>query len=59
MRTLWNREPAVILGALQAILALAVGFGLQLSAEQVTLITAAAAAIVALVTRTQVSPVQR
>lgn len=54
---MFGREPALILGAIQAIIALGVGFGLHWSAEQVTLVTAASAAILALITRSQVSPV--
>ena len=53
---MWKREPALILGAIQAIVALAVGFGLNFTAEQVALVAAAAAAILSLVTRSQVSP---
>jgi len=53
---IWNREPALILGALQALIAVAVGFGLDLSPEQVSLILAASAAVLALVTRSQVTP---
>lgn len=52
--TLWGREPALILAAVQALLALLVGFGLDLSAEQVSLITAAVAAVVGLLIRRQV-----
>jgi len=57
MRTLWGREPALILGAVQAILALALAFGLRLSVEQTGAILAATAAVLAVVTRSQVSPV--
>lgn len=53
---IWNREPALILGAVQALIALAVGFGLNLSPEQVSLILAATAAVLALITRSQVTP---
>lgn len=56
MTTLWNREPAVIMGLVTAAIALAVGFGLDITAEQVGLITAFVAAILSVVTRTQVSP---
>lgn len=54
---LFNREPAMILGLIQAVIALAIGFGLNWSAEQVSLVLAATAAILAVVTRTQVTPV--
>ena len=50
-------EPALILGAVNALLALAVGFGLKLTPQQVGLINAAVAAIIALITRqTVVAP---
>lgn len=54
---LWNREPALIIGAVQAILALVVAFGLRLTTEQTGAILAATAAILAVVTRSQVTPV--
>ena len=54
--TLWGREPALIIGALQAVIALAVGFGAPLSQEQTALILAASAAILAVITRQQVTP---
>ena len=58
MKSLWGREPALILGAVQAILALVVAFGLDLSTEQVGAILAASAAVLAVVTRSQVTPVK-
>ena len=54
---LWGREPALVLGAVQAVLALVVAFGLKLSVEQTGAILAATAAILAVVTRSQVTPV--
>jgi len=54
---LWGREPALVLGAVQAVLALVIAFGLKLSAEQTGAILAATAAILAVVTRSQVTPV--
>lgn len=53
---LWGREPALILAAVQAALALAVGFGLEVTAEQVALILAFTAAVLGLITRQQVTP---
>lgn len=53
---LWGREPALIVGLVNALLALAVGFGLQVTPEQVGLINAAVAAVLAVITRTQVAP---
>lgn len=54
---LWGREPALVLGAVQAVLALLIAFGLKLSVEQTGAILAATAAILAVVTRSQVTPV--
>lgn len=57
MRSLFDREPAVLLGAVNAIIALAVGFGLAITIEQAALINAAAAAVLSVVVRSQVTPV--
>lgn len=54
-----KNEPAAILGAIQAALALAVSFGLKLDAEQVGAIMALAAAVVALVVRYLSVPVAK
>lgn len=54
---LWGREPALVIGAVQAVLALVVAFGLKLSVEQTGAILAATAAVLAVVTRSQVTPV--
>ena len=53
---MFGREPALWLGAIQACLALAVGFGLNLTPEQMSLILAASAAIFSVITRSQVTP---
>lgn len=57
---IFNREPAVILAFIGAAVALAVGFGLRVSGEQVNLIMVFAAAGITLltgvVTRSQVVP---
>lgn len=55
---MFGREPALWLGLIQAVIALAVGFGLDWTAEQVSLVLAAVAAIVAVVVRSQVTPVK-
>ena len=59
---MFKREPARILAVLGAGLALAIGFGLKLSGEQVNLIMVFAAATIALLvgetTRSQVVPTQ-
>lgn len=57
--TIFGREPAVIVGAVNALIALAVGFGLDLTPEQVGLLNAAAAAVLAVVVRQAVVPVDR
>lgn len=53
---MFGREPALIIGAIQALIAVGIGFGLQVTPEQFGLIMAAVAAVLALVTRSQVSP---
>ena len=54
--TLWGREPSLIIAAIQAVVALAVAFGLDLSPEQVGGILAVSAAILGILTRSQVTP---
>jgi hypothetical protein len=51
---MFKREPALILGALGALIAVAVGFGLDVTDEQVGLIMAAVSAVLALVVRQSV-----
>lgn len=58
MGTLFGREPALVLGAINAILALAVGFGLNITSEQVGLINAAVAAVISVIVRQRVSPIE-
>lgn len=53
---LWNREPAMVLAFVQAVIVLAVSFGLHLTAEQTGAILALTAVALGLITRTQVSP---
>lgn len=53
---LFRTEPALIIGAVGALIALAVGFGLPISTEQAGLILAAVSAVLAVVTRSRVSP---
>lgn len=57
MRSLVDREPVLILTALGALLALAVAFGVDISTGQKAAIDAAAAALLALLGRAQVTPV--
>jgi hypothetical protein len=54
---IFDREPALILAAVQAIIALAIGFGLDITTEQVGLILAATAAVIGVITRSKVTPV--
>lgn len=53
---IFGREPALILGLVQAGLALAVGFGLNLDGQQVALIMGFAAALVSVIVRQRVTP---
>lgn len=57
MGTLWNREPVMFLAVLQAAVALAMAFGLKLSATEIGAIMAFTAAVLGLITRSQVVPV--
>ena len=52
-----RREPVLVTGLIQAALVLAVSFGLDLSNEQTAGILAVAAALLALVARSRVTPV--
>jgi hypothetical protein len=57
LSNLWNREPAVILAIINAVVVLAVSFGLNLSKEQTAAILVLATLIVnGFATRSQVSP---
>ena len=52
-----RREPALVAGLVQAVLALLVAFGLDLTGEQTASILAVTAALLAVLTRAQVTPV--
>ena len=56
MGTIWGREPAMVLAFVQAVIVLAVSFGLQLSPEQTAAILALTAVGLGLITRSQVTP---
>lgn len=58
MLTRIKNEPALALGFVQTVLGLVLAFGLDLSNEQVGAIMAVTAAALALVTRSQVTPVK-
>lgn len=51
-----NNEPALIIGAISSLIAVAVGFGLKITPEQVGLILAAVNAVAAVITRRFVTP---
>jgi len=51
-----QQEPALTLGLVQALIAVAVGFGLPVTPEQVGLIVAFTAAVLSWVTRSNVTP---
>lgn len=53
---MWNREPALIVGLVGALIALLVAFGLELSTTQQGAVMAVVIAALALVTRSQVTP---
>ena len=60
---MWNREPAVIIGAVASAVALLVAFGVHVTDEQAKAVLGAAAAMLPLIagiaTRSQVSPVAK
>jgi hypothetical protein len=51
---IFRREPALIIGAVQSVIALAVAFGFELSNEQTGALLAVTAAVLAVVTRQNV-----
>ena len=51
-----NTEPALVIGAVMAVLAVLVGFGLDVTEEQMALIAAALVAVGAVFTRSKVTP---
>jgi len=53
-----KREPALLAGALQALLVLLLTFGVPLTDEQVAAILALSAAVLAIVVRRRVRPVE-
>ena len=53
---LWGREPAMVVALVQAVIVLAVAFGLKLEPEQIGAILALTAIVLGLITRSQVSP---
>lgn len=51
-----TQEPVLVMGVVQALLALIISFGIGLTADQVGTVTAASAAVLALVARSKVTP---
>lgn len=56
LKRAWDREPALLMGALHAFVTLVTAFGLKLTGEQIAALSAAAAAVLSVVVRSQVSP---
>lgn len=56
MKTLWGREPSMILATVSALISLGITFGLELTRDQVGAVMAATAMVLGLITRSQVSP---
>lgn len=56
MPTIFGREPALILAAVGAVIALAIAFGLDLTQAQQGAITAVVIAVLGLITRSRVTP---
>lgn len=56
---IFGREPVMWLALIQTALALVAGFGLELSPEQVGAIMAFAAAVLGIIARQQVTPVEK
>lgn len=54
---MFGREPALWIAAIGAVISVAIGFGANISTEQFGLIMAAIAAVLGLITRSQVTPV--
>lgn len=52
-----RQEPALIAGAIGAVVSLVIAFGVHLSSDQVGAISAVVAAVLAVIVRSQVSPV--
>lgn len=57
MSNLWKNEPAGVIAAVQAIIALAIAFGLNLTSEQIGAIVAVITVIGGLLIRSQVASV--
>lgn len=56
---IFGREPAMVLALVQAVIVLAVTFGLRLTTEQTGAILTVTALALGLITRTRVTPVAK
>jgi hypothetical protein len=56
MKQLLSKEPALITGLVNAIIVLAVSFGLSLTGEQIAAIAGVMAVVQAIITRAKVTP---
>lgn len=56
---IWKREPALFYGLVNTNLALVLAFGVDLTTEQTGAILAVTSALLALVTRSQVTPTDK
>ncbi len=56
MKKLWAAEPVMVVAFFQALLALAISFGANLTTEQQGMIIATVSALLAMLARSQVSP---
>jgi hypothetical protein len=59
IRRIFNREPVLFTAVIQSVLTLAVSFGLNMTADQIGTIVAVTAAILGVIARSQVTPVQQ
>lgn len=59
MKNLWACEPVVLLGALEAAILCAIGFGVPISGNQNLLLMGLAKAVLVVITRSRVSPVSK
>ena len=57
MSTIFGREPVLFMAVIQAGIALAAAFGLNLDGVQVAALTAFSAAVLGLIARSKVTPV--
>ena len=59
MKSLFKTEPALLLGLVNAVIVLVMAFGVQLTLEQTGAILALVNIALAIITRSQVTPISR